>query len=146
LVVAGAVAALVYLLAPEFAGRLAGPERARRAVEQWGGPPAVTVLRPFSRLADGAEESLFARPLALTTERNALASAAAWTTLARAHVFGGEPEQAVPSGASLYRRQAVPGAPQPVLVATPSWSFAAPPAAFHFVSAHPRPTFPTRAR
>ncbi len=149
--VAGAVAALVYLLAPAFAGRLNAPGHGQRAGERVAGLPAVTVLRPLSRLAGRAEGSLFAGPADFEPEREALAPPAApavpLARLISARVAGnGEGAEAPTSSAVLYRRQAVPGAPQPVLVTTPSWTFAAPPVAFHFVSARARPTFPMPAR
>jgi hypothetical protein len=145
--VAGAVAALVYLLAPAFAGRLTGPGHPPRAGERAVGPPAVAVLRPLSRLAGSAEASLFAGPADFEPERGALAPPVPFTRLISTAAAGsGEGGQTSLSVAGPYRRQATPGAPQPVLVTTPSWTFAAPPAAFHFVSARARPTFPTPAR
>jgi hypothetical protein len=149
--VAGAVAALVYLLAPAFAGRLIGPGRPAAPGHRLAGLPAVTVLRPLSRFAGSAEASLFAGPTDLTPDRETLASpaesAAPFTRLIAAHATGtAEGVAPTTSNATGYRRQPAPGAPQPILVTTPSWTFAAPPAAFHFVSARSRSTFPTPAR
>jgi hypothetical protein len=141
--VAGAVAALVYLLAPAFAGRLGlvGPPE-EGAAGRLSGLPAVTVLRPFSRLTGSREGSLFAGSVdgvgpgdpgpglpwaGLVVER-----------IAREARTGGAGD------APRYRWQAAPDASQPVLVATPSWTFAATPASFHFVSALARPVFPNR--
>jgi hypothetical protein len=41
-----------------------------------------------------------------------------------------------------YRWQIAPDESQPVLVATPSWTFSATPTSFRFVSARARPVFP----
>jgi anti-sigma factor RsiW len=148
--IAGAVVAVVYLLAPAFAGRLTGPGHQPRLGERGMGLPAVAVLRPLSRLAGSAEASLFAGPADFEPEKGGPASTAQavpFTRLISAGVaWSGAGAQTWPSSAALYRRQASPGAPQPVLVTTPSWTFAAPPASFHFVSARALPTFPIPAR
>jgi hypothetical protein len=148
--VAGAVAALVYLLAPAFAGRLNGPGRPGASGPRVAGLPAVTVLRPLSRFAGSAEASLFAGPAGLATERDGLgsnaASAAPFTRLIAAHAGVAGDADGAATASAVYRRERVPGAPQPVLITTPSWTFAAPPVAFHFVSTRSRPTLPDPAR
>ena len=144
--VAGAVAALVYLLAPAFAGRLGLIDRTEEgAAARLGGLPAVTVLRPFSRLAGAQEGSLFAGSVDGDVGPGDPGPVVPWAGLLVARVAR-EAWTGEVADAPRYRWQTAPDASQPVLVATPSWTFAATPAAFHFVSAPARPVFPSPRR
>lgn len=140
--VAGAVAALVYLLAPAFAGRLGliGPPE-EGAAARVGGLPAVSVLRPFSRLAGAQEGSLFAGSVDADVGPGDPGPVVPWAGLVVARVAREARTGEAPGAADAprYRWQTAPDESQPVLVATPSWTFAATPASFHFVSALARP-------
>ncbi|HEY7461188.1 MAG TPA: hypothetical protein VIC59_04875 [Gemmatimonadota bacterium] len=139
--VAGAVAALVYLLAPAFAGRLGligPPEDGARL-----GLPAVTVLRPFSRLAGVQEGSLFAGSVDAGLGPGDPGAVVPWAGLIVERVAREARTGAAADDDTLrYRWQIAPDESQPVLVATPSWTFSATPTSFRFVSARARPVFP----
>jgi len=145
--IAGALAAvLVSLLVPSALQRAAF--RGRSAPDSRGsfsGPPAVSVLRPFSALAELREGSLFAGPADLSArplEPAADRLDPALLGLLPAGTRAGL-DPAPPAGpVQAYRRRPVPEGRQPVLVATPSWTFAAPPVAFQFLNARARTTFP----
>jgi hypothetical protein len=111
----------------------------------------VSVLRPFARLVGGEEARLFAAPAELLAgpgelEARPLSGAQGrFDPLLLGLLPAGAAAVAAADAGRVYDRLQA-GVSQPVLVATPSWSFAASPGAFQFVTARSRPTFPRAGR